>query len=63
MNVRWITAAAMCAVALAPAVAGEGSLKVYATDEVVEVGQVFTIVVEVEGRKIGDVRMPQVSQL
>ncbi len=63
MAARWMAALVMGAFAFVPAFAGEGSLKVYASGEVVEVGQVFTILVEVSGNRIGDVRMPQIRQL
>lgn len=63
MAARWIAALVLSAFAIAPTFASEGSLKVYTRDEVVEVGQVFTIVVEASGRRIGDVRMPHLAPL
>lgn len=60
---RLMTAGIVSAIVLLAAYAAKVPLKVSVSDDTVEVGQVFTIVIEAEGSSIGDVQMPHVEQL
>ena len=60
---RWIQVLIILSVPGAAALAGEDSLRVYASSETVEVGQYFYVFVETEGGNVSQVETPNVEGL